>query len=182
MEDYKNLYENILKKNSRLKKKVSNLQGEIEKLKEERLSCDIEPLKGELIGRPLLFGRVNDQRYALVEVWATEPRPNGFEGTPEKPEMEKVFLRCDNPRKPIPGWIRVTDLEFVIKQKNNARFILNPKEGQPLHILISGDVFAWEGYDENLVSDLQVEHDKYYLRKCAEDAAMYKFVEEEEDS
>ena len=144
-----------------------SLEREIEDLNKERLSCDEEPLKGELFGRTLSIDYFGSQRYAKVELWTTERGYDGnIDGTSEL-GAEIIFLRCDNQRRPIPHGIAFSGLNFVIRQKNNARFILNPKPGHPPHLLITGDVWIWEGWSEDLISEKQVEHDRYYLRQCA---------------
>lgn len=171
--NYKELYEKSLEKNRNLKKQVSNLKEKIEELQAERFYCDVEPLKGELFGKSLSIVQIEGQTYAKVELWTTESHYQGHLIGTKQPETETVFLRCDNPKRPVPYWIEDMDLNFVIKHENNARFVLNPEEGQPLHLLIHGDVRAWEGWNEDLVSELQIEHDHYYLKKCSADAARY---------
>ena len=70
-------------------------------------------------------------------------------------------------------------IHFVITRANNPRFVLNPPEGQPKHLLITGQVQPWEGWHDDSVSPLQLEHDMNYLRQLAECAA--EFVREDAD-
>lgn len=180
--DYKDLYEKSLEKNQHLKKQVTKLKEEIADMLTERLSCDVEPLKGELFGRTLSLVRIEGQLYVKAELWTTESKYDGRIIGTEEPQTHTVFFRCDSKRKPIPAWCEEMDLNFVITQNNEPQFILNPSEGHPVHLLIRGDLWAWEGWDENKVSPLQVEHDNYYLKKCAESASMYTSVEEPSDT
>lgn len=46
--------------------------------------------------------------------------------------------------------------------------------------MITGYVGPWEGWNEDFVSELQLEHDQYYLEKLAESAAMYVRVSDDD--
>lgn len=175
--NYKNLYEKALEKNKKLKEKVTRLNNIIYDLQMERLSCDIEFIKGELFGRKLYFCRIEGKKYVKVELWTTDSGYNGHLTGLEEPKKYIVFLRCDNEKHPVPSWCEDLDLNFVISQSNMPRVVLNPDKGQPIHILIHGDVWAWEDWHEELVSDLQLEHDKHYLSKCEKSASEYVCIE-----
>lgn len=171
--NYKKLYENTLEKNKKLKEKVTRLNNVIHDLQIERFSCDIEFIKGELFGRKVHFCRIEGKKYVKVELWTTDSGYNGHLIGLDKPKAYIAFLRCDDEAHPIPSWCEDLDLNFVITQENLPRVVLNPEKGQPVHILIHGDVCAWEGWHEELVSNLQLEHDKYYLGKCEKSALEY---------
>lgn len=174
--DYKKLYENALEKNRKLKSRAKKLYTLIEELREERLSCDVEPMKGELFGRTLNLVCIEGQPYVRAELWATY---NENVEDSECPEHYTAFLRTDDDSHPIPSWCQDMDLAFVIARKNEPRFMLNPQKGHPLHIVISDDLWAWESWNEDYVSALQIEHDTYYLKKCAISASTFAPVENE---
>lgn len=175
--DFKKLYEKALEKNKKLKNQVSDLQERLAALRAERASCDVEPLKGELFGRTLSLVRIKGQPYVRAELWTTERAYDGHIIGTEKPPTHTVFFRCDSKRHPIPYWCSEVDLDFVITQENSPEFVLNPAEGHPIHLLIRGSLSAWEAWDEENVSPRQLEHDNYYLRKCAESAARFSPVD-----
>lgn len=174
--DYKALYKKALEKNRKLQKRVDELTDIIVQMSINRLSCDVEPLKGELFGRTLSFAAIDGIQYVKAMLWTTERAYAGHLRGTEMPQFYTVFFRCDNDRRPIPYWCRTMDLDFVITQENSPQFVLNPAEGQPKHLLICGDLHAWEGWTEESVSPLQIEHDNYYLAKCAESASCYMQV------
>lgn len=171
--DYKALYEKSLAKQKKLKVQVDKLKDRIQQLESERFSCDIEPLKGELFGGDWEIVRIDGPLYVRVSLWTVD---TGYDGhlvnTPQVSEKFEVFLRRDDDRKPVPYWFySESGIHFVITRANNPRFILNPSEGQPKHLLITGQVQPWEGWYDDSVSPLQLEHDTYYLRQLAECAA-----------
>ena len=49
-------------------------------------------------------------------------------------------------------------------------------------MLITGNVGPWEGWDEDFVSELQLEHDQYYLEKLAESASHFVCVDDDDDT
>ena len=173
--DYKALYEKSLAKQKKLKVQVNKLKDLIQQLESERFSCDIEPLKGELFGGDWEIVRIDGQLYVRVSLWTVD---TGYDGhlvnTPPVSEKFEVFLRRDDDRKPVPYWFySESGIHFVITRANNPRFILNPPDGQPKHLLITGQVQPWEGWYDDSVSPLQLEHDTYYLRQLAECAAEF---------
>ena len=171
--DYKSLYEKSLEKNRKLKKQVERLKNMVDDLRAEQLSCDIEPLKGELFGRKIAIVRIEGKEYVRAELWTTEHRYDGHLIGTKMPKTHTVFFRCDNERYPIPYFCREMDLDFVITQGNSPKFVLNPPEGHPVHLLIHGDVWVWESWNEEMTSTPQIEHDNYYLNKCAKSASEF---------
>lgn len=171
--DYKSLYEKALAKNRKMKGKIAELKDTIEELRAERLSCDIEYLKGELFGKTIDLVSIGGQKYVRAEVWTTDSKYDGHIIGTSEPRKYMIFLRCDDILQPIPSWCEEMDLNFVVARGNEPRVVLNPPEGQPIHLLIDGDLWAWEAWHEELVSNLQLEHDRYYLNKCRMSALCY---------
>lgn len=182
--DYKDLYEKSLVVRRKQKEQISRLQDRLENLKEERLSCDVEPLKGELFGDAGRVVRVEGQLYVKLQVWTTESNYAGHiigSGMPSR--KYEIFLRSANFKRPIPHWFwSGMGLDCVIARGNQARFIMNPVGQQPKHLLIIGHIGSWESWNEDFVSDLQLEHDRYYLEKLAESASMYVRVNDDDES
>ena len=182
--DYKALYEKSLVTRRQQKERIARLQDTVARLEVERLSCDTEPLKGELFGGEWEIVRIEGQLYVKAPLWTVD---NGYSGhlvgTPAPKKVFEVFLRRDNVRKPISYWFwTMSGLHFVITRGNYARFILNPPKGQPKHLLLDGDVFAWEGWAESATNELQLEHDQYYLEKLAESASHFVHVGDDDDT
>lgn len=182
--DYKALYERSLVTRRKQKEQIARLQDTVARLEAERLSCDTEPLKGELFGDAGKIVRVEGRLYVKLTVWTTDSNYAGhIAGSGATSQEFDIFLRSDKFKRPIPYWFYSgIGLDCVISRGNYARFILNPPEGQPKHLLITGNVGPWEGWDEDFVSELQLEHDQYYLEKLAESASHFVRVDDDDDT
>lgn len=75
--DYKALYERSLVTRRKQKEQIARLQDTVARLEAERLSCDTEPLKGELFGDAGKIVRVEGWLYVKLKVWTTD---SGYAG------------------------------------------------------------------------------------------------------
>lgn len=161
--DYKALYERQLKEKERLRRKIGRLKATVRELEAERFSCDTVPLTGELFGRHGVIVRIDGWPYVRLKVW-----------TRLSSRVFDIFLRGDNAHFPVPLWFhKMPDVMCLISRTNFGRFVMNPEEGQPRHLLITGNVESSENWNDDYASSLQVEHDELFLQKLAESAAEF---------
>lgn len=133
----------------------------------------IENLQGELFVGESSIVRVEGRLYLKALVWTTENAYCGhIVGTPAPTKTFEIFIRSDNEQYPIPYWFRTcAGIHAVISCSNKPRCVLNPRGGHPMYLLMSGQVCAWEAWDEDCVSEDQLEHDWLCLKALADSAA-----------
>lgn len=159
--DYKAMYYEEHVKCSELKHKVRSLESWVERYK----NCEIEFIKGKLLGCTIDIVTINRQRYALVELWTADVY--------NEPEKYRAFLRTTDVKHPVPDWCRHVDTDFVITRHNLPVLILNPGAGQPVHLRVVDNDVSCEAADADDCSPWQVIHDTLCLETLAYDVERF---------